>query len=111
MTLLTFYMPALLFVNCKVSMGHMGIGYLGLLLIGAASTAVGLFASSLTKHQVLAAIVGAVILGVMVILWMLAKFAEPPVSELVGAMSFYHVNFQSFQFGILELQGVAYYVA
>lgn len=111
LTLLSLYMPALLFVNGKVSLGHIAVGYLGLLLIGAASTAVGLFASTLTKYQVLAAIVGAVILAVMVILWMLAKVADPPVSEFVGAMSFHHVNFQSFQFGILELQGVAYYVA
>ncbi len=110
LTLLSVYMPALLFVNGKVSVGHIAIGYLGLLLIGAASVAIGLFASALTRYQVLAAIVGAVILGVMVIFWMLAKVAEPPVSEFVSAMSFHHVNFQSFQAGVLELQGVAYYL-
>jgi ABC-2 type transport system permease protein len=110
LTALSVYMPLLLFVNGKVSTGHILVGYLGLLLVGAAATAVGLFASALTRYQVLAAIIGAVILGVLFVFWMLAKVADPPVSDFVSAMSFHHVNFQSFQFGILELQGVAYYV-
>ncbi|HEX2732401.1 MAG TPA: ABC transporter permease [Polyangiaceae bacterium] len=111
LTLLSVYMPLMLFVNGKVSVGHILVGYLGLLLIGAAATAIGLFASALTRYQVLAAIVGAVIIGVMFVFWMLAKVADPPISDFVAAMSFHHVNFQPFQFGILELRGVAYYVA
>ncbi len=110
LTLLSVYMPALLFVNGKVSIGHIAVGYLGLLLVGSASTAVGLFASALTRYQVLAAIAGAVVLGVLIILWMVAKVADPPVSDFVSAMSFHHINFQSFQAGVLELQGVAYYL-
>ncbi len=110
LTLLSVYMPALLFVNGKVSIGHIAVGYLGLLLVGSASTAVGLFASALTRYQVLAAIAGAVVLGVLLILWMVAKVADPPVSDFVSAMSFHHINFQSFQVGVLELQGVAYYL-
>ena len=35
------------------------MGYLGLLLLGAAFTAVGLFASTLTRYQILAALIGA----------------------------------------------------
>lgn len=111
LTALSIYMPLLLFVNGKVSPGHIAVGYLGLLLVGSAATAVGLFASTLTRYQVVAAIVGAVILGVMFVFWMLAKVADPPVSDVVAAMSFHHINFQSFQVGILELQGVAYYLA
>ena len=36
MTLLTAYMPLLIFVNGKVSVGHIVVGYLGLLLLGSA---------------------------------------------------------------------------
>ncbi|MFB6374667.1 MAG: ABC transporter permease, partial [Bradymonadaceae bacterium] len=35
MTLLTLYMPALIFVNGKVSVGHIAAGYLGLISVGA----------------------------------------------------------------------------
>jgi ABC-2 type transport system permease protein len=110
LTVLSLYMPMLLFVNGKVSVGHIAVGYTGLLLIGAATTAIGLFASALTRYQVLAVIIGAVILGLLFVSWMVAKVADPPVSEFVSAMSFHHINFQSFQFGILELRGVAYYL-
>jgi ABC-2 type transport system permease protein len=111
LTVLSFYMPLLLHISGKVSLGHIAVGYLGLFLIGAAATAIGLFASTLTRHQVIAVIIGAVIIGLMFIMWMIAKVADPPVNEFVSAMAFHHINFQPFQFGILELQGVAYYLA
>jgi ABC-2 type transport system permease protein len=41
------------------------MGYLGLLLLGAAFTAVGLFASTLTRYQILAALIGAGLLSAM----------------------------------------------
>ncbi len=110
LTLLSLYMPALLYVEGKVSVGHIAVGYLGLFLIGAASTAMGLFASTLTRSQVIAVILGALILVVMLVLWTLAKQAEPPVSDYLAALSFHHLNFRSFQYGILELRGVAYYL-
>jgi ABC-2 type transport system permease protein len=109
LTLLTGYMPALIFVNGKVSLGHIAVGYSGLLLIGSATIAIGLFASALTKSQVVAAIVGAAILAALILLWMLAGAVEPPLNEFLAAMAFHHQNFQPFQKGILELRGVAYY--
>ena len=42
---LTVYMPALIFVNGKVSLGHIFGGYLGLILLGSASIAIGPIAS------------------------------------------------------------------
>jgi ABC-2 type transport system permease protein len=110
MTALSIYMPLLLLVDGKVSTGHIAVGYLGLWLIGSAATAVGLFASTITRYQVVAVIVGAVILAVMFIFWMVAQATDPPLKDFIAAMSFHHVNFRSFQFGILELRGVAYYL-
>jgi ABC-2 type transport system permease protein len=107
---LTLYMPALIFVNGKVSFGHIAIGYLGLLLVGSATIGIGLFASSLTKSQVVSAIVGAAILVALILLWMLASAVEPPLNTVLAALAFHHQNFQPFQKGILELKGVAYYV-
>lgn len=111
LTVLTLYMPALIFVNGKVSIGHIAVGYLGLLLIGSATISIGLFASSLTRSQVVAAIVGAAILTALILLWMLASAVEPPLNEFLAGLAFHHQNFQPFQKGILELRGVAYYGA
>lgn len=107
---LTLYMPALIFVNGKVSIGHIAVGYVGLLLIGSATTAIGLFSSALTRSQVVAVIVAAAILGALILLWMLASAIEPPLNEFFAALAFHHQNFMPFQKGILELRGVAYYL-
>ena len=107
---LTLYMPALIFVNGKVSIGHIVVGYAGLLLIGSATTAIGLFASSITRSQVVAVIVGAAILAALILLWMLASAIEPPLNAFFAALAFHHQNFMPFQKGVLELRGVAYYL-
>jgi ABC-2 type transport system permease protein len=111
LTLLTLYMPALIFVNGKVSIGHIVVGYTGLLLIGSATIAIGLFSSALTKSQVVAAIVSAAIVVTLILMWVLASAIDPPLNEFAAALAFHHRNFQPFQTGILELKGVAYYCA
>lgn len=110
LTVLSIYMPILLYVTGKVSLGHIGVGYVGLFLIGAASTAIGLFASSLTKHQVIAIITGAGILALLFVMWMVATVTEAPLNDYLGGLAFHHLNFRSFQLGILELRGVVYYL-
>jgi ABC-2 type transport system permease protein len=111
LTVLTLYMPAMIFVNGKVSFGHIAVGYVGLLLIGSATIAIGLFASTLTRSQVVAIIVGAAILVALILLWMLASAVDPPLNDFLAGLAFHHQNFMPFQKGILELKSVAYYSA
>jgi len=110
MTLLTIYMPLLIFVNGKVSVGHIVVGYAGLLLLGSASLSIGLFASALARSQVVAAILGAVIIAPMILLWAVAKAVDPPLNTFLSAMALHHENFRPFMNGILQLNGVVYYV-
>ncbi len=110
MTALTLYMPLLILVNGKVSWGHVAVGYLGILLLGAASTAIGLFASALARSQIVAAVIGAAVLGVFVLMWLIARAVEPPLNEFFSALAIHHENFRAFQQGILELRRVAYYL-
>lgn len=110
-TVLTAYMPALIFVNGKVSIGHILVGYLGLLLLGSAAMSIGLFASSLARSQVVAVVITALILGPMVTLWLLAKVTDPPLNTVLGALSLHHENFKPFMDGVLRLDAVTYYLA
>lgn len=110
LTVLSVYMPLLLYFTGKVSMGHIAVGYLGLFLIGSATTAIGIFASSLTKHQVIAIILGAGILALLFVMWMVATVTDAPLNDYLGGLAFHHLNFRSFQSGILELRGVVYYL-
>jgi ABC-2 type transport system permease protein len=111
MTALSFYMPALIFVNGKVSLGHIAVGYLGVLLLGAAVTSIGLFASSVSRSQVLAVIVTAVILVTLLLMWMVARAVDPPFNEFAAALALHHDNYRPFMQGTLKLGSVAYYLA
>jgi ABC-2 type transport system permease protein len=111
LSMLTVYMPLLIFVIGKVSAGHIVVGYVGLLLAGSASTALGLFASALTRSQVVAAIVNAAILAALILMWVVARAVDPPINEFLNALAFHHENYRPFMKGVLELQSVAYYLA
>ena len=84
---------------------------LGQILIGGAAAAIGLFASTLTRSQLVAIVVGAAIVVVMLVFWVLAQAIDPPLNKFLAAAALHHANFRPFQFGILELGAVAYYLS
>ena len=109
-TLLTLYMPLWILVNGKVSWGQVMVGYLGLLLLGAACISIGLFASSLARSQVVAAILGGGILAVFLLLWMVANVVEAPLNGVLSRLALHHENYRPFMQGVLDLRGVVYYL-
>lgn len=111
MTLLTAYMPALIFVNGKVSIGHILSGYLGLLLLGSATLSIGLFASSLTRIQVLAAILATAMVALMLLLWVIGQATDEPFTDVLASLALHNRRFLPFQKGIVEVANVGYYVA
>ncbi|AGC43001.1 putative membrane spanning protein [Myxococcus stipitatus DSM 14675] len=108
--LCTLYMPVLVLVNGKVSLGHVAAGYLGLLLLGSASLAVGTFGSALARNQLLAAITSAVMLVALILCWLLARITEQPLSDVFSAMSLWNQHFPPFQSGLIHVRDVVYYV-
>jgi len=109
-TVLSVYMPAWLFLHGKVAIGHIIVGYVGLLLLGAAITSIGVFGSALAGSPVVGIILSAVIAAVFVLLWMVAKATEPPLNQYISALAVHHENFRPFMNGILQPAGVAFYV-
>lgn len=110
-TALTFYMPLLIFVNGKVSLGHIFVGYAGLLLLGAAVLAIGIFASSLTRSTVVAGVLAAGITGALILAWVLARAVDAPLNAVVAALALHHENFKPFISGTLDMGCVTYYLA
>jgi ABC-2 type transport system permease protein len=111
MLVLSIYMPILIKVNGKISGMQIFIGYVGLFLFGAVSLAIGLFASSLTKHQFLALVIGAFLLIVLGNIFQLAAKLEPPVRDIIEQSDLWWVRFQqSFMRGIFNLKDVIFYV-
>jgi ABC-2 type transport system permease protein len=111
LTALTVYMPLLIMVNGKISAGHIAVGYLGLLLLGASAVAIGLFGSALARSQVLAAIIGAGILVTMLLLWLVGRVTDPPLNTFLAALALHNERQNAFMKGLLRLENVVYYVA
>jgi ABC-2 type transport system permease protein len=104
-------MPLMIFWHGKISWGHVGGGYLGLLLLGAASLAVGTFGSALARTQVLAAIASGCLIVSLLVAWLLGHVTERPLSEIFTALALHGQHFQPFQSGIVHLRDVVYYLA
>lgn len=109
--LVALYMPLLVLVNGRVSTGHVAVGHLGLLLLGGAGIAIGLFASSLTRRPLLAAALGAAITAALFLFWPLSFATSPPLSRALAGLALHGRHFASFQAGILHLRDVVYYLA
>lgn len=109
MTLATVYMPALIFVNGKVSVGQIFAGYLGLLMLGGLALAIGLFASSLSSSQIVAAVSGGAIVTAIYLCYLGAKVADPPLRDILAFISWQrHLQWQN---GILNLRDVFYFLS
>lgn len=110
-TLLSLYMPLLVLVNGRISWAQVGVGYLGLFLLGGAVLAIGLFASSLTRSQLVAAVIASAVTGTMFLFWELAQVVVPPFRGLLAGLAIHARHFQGFQWGTLHLRDVVYYLA
>jgi ABC-2 type transport system permease protein len=91
-------------------LGPIGTGYLGLFLLGSTALAIGLFASSLTSNQIVAAVVAG---GILFALWFIgaaAEFLPEALREVINhlSLSFY---FPDFVRGVIDTRGVVYYLS
>jgi ABC-2 type transport system permease protein len=110
--LLSIYMPIMIKVNGKISAAQVFVGYIGLLLVGAATLAIGLFGSALTKQQLIAAVASAAMVAVMCFIHVLAYKVDPPLKEVIEQVDLWWIHFQhGFMKGVLNLKDVVYYVA
>jgi ABC-2 type transport system permease protein len=85
-------------------------GYVGVVFLGAAFSAIGLFASSLTRNQIIAFIIGIAVCFTLTLIDKMLFFM--PVSvlgffEYIGAD--YH--FQNFSKGVIELRDIVYFLS
>ncbi len=110
-TVVTLYMPLLIMVNGKVSVAQVLVGYLGLALLGAAVLAIGVFATALTRHTLVAAAASAALTGVMFLFWPLSQIVGAPMSRVLAALALHGRHFSGFQAGLLHTRDVFYYLA
>jgi len=109
---LVFTFPYILTVLVlgKPDIGMMVTGYIGLVLMGASYIAVGVFASTITKNQVVSFIVAFLIIFV---LFLLDKFLMVMPSYLVPVLQYlsidYHYN--NIGRGVIDTRDILYYLS
>ncbi len=109
MLALTLLYPGIVIYFARVEWGPLVTGYLGLLLMGATFLAVGIFASSLTENQIVAAITT---FGTLLMLWVVgwsAEYVGGPWGRVLSHLSILE-HFDTFARGVLDTKDVIFYV-
>ena len=105
----TILYQGLLFIYGKPEFWPVVSGYIGLLLLGASFIGGGLFISSLTENQIIAAIGG---FGLSLLLWVVgwaANFSGPGLSKVLNYLSVIN-HFEDFAQGVVDTQHVFFYL-
>jgi len=105
----TFSFPVMLAGIGKPDFGILASGYLGLLLMGGAFMALGMFISSLTENQIVAA---AISFGSALLCWVLSwssSLAEETVGGILRQLSILE-HMDSLNKGILSLSDISFFV-
>jgi ABC-2 type transport system permease protein len=106
---LTLYMPLMFWAYGEIDWGPIFTGYLGMVLLIGAFVAFGLFASSLTENQIVAAVLT---FGILLFFWLLGWASQTggtlaPVLQHISIMT----PLAGFTAGVIELKSVAYYLS
>src|SRR5438046_10735387 len=109
MIALTLIFAAIIWYFAPLEGGPILTGYVGLLLMGATFIAVGVFASSLTENQIVAALVSFLILLMFYVVGWSADFADPALARGLQHLSLTEHN-ESFAKGVFETMDVIFYV-
>jgi ABC-2 type transport system permease protein len=101
----------LLFTFGATDVGVILYGYLGMILIGSLYVSVGVFASSLTKHQLVAAILGMGVLSVFTLV--VDAFASWGGGAWRVVLSYVNIlhQFEDFSKGIFDTKAIAFFVS
>ena len=105
---------ALVIAYGKPDWGVAGMGYLGMILLGAAYVAVGVFASTLTRYQVVAGLIGIAVLGsftlgVFALERLSGMFFSPQVARVIARANMI-TYLSDFSKGFFDTRSVIYFV-
>jgi len=110
MLALTLYFPLLLWIFGDPDGGPILTGYFGLFLLGAASLSIGLFASSVTSNQIVAAVVAGGILAVLYFIGWAGDGITGAVGDILSYISL-SSHFPAFVTGIIDTSAIIYYLS
>jgi ABC-2 type transport system permease protein len=110
MTAVSFIFPIILIIFGKPDVALIASAYLGFILYGAVYVAVGVFASSLTENQIVAAVIGFVGLFALSAIDFLASFFSGFVAKALTWLSL-AAKYEDFGNGIIDLTNIIFMIS
>lgn len=107
--LLTLFYAVILLYYSSPDMGPIFSGYLGFLLYGSATLAIGLLASSLTGNQIVAAVVGFGMILIFTIINRVSDILTGTVANVLAQLSL-TTHYDAFSRGVIATNDVTYYL-
>lgn len=107
MLAITLAYPVILSAYTEVDWAVVGSGYLGMFLMGSAFLAIGLFVSSLTSNQIVAAALAFMVLLVSFIMDFLSVSAGPVAGEVIRHLSI-GSHLRNFIRGLVDTRDIIY---
>jgi len=106
----TWIPMSVLFIFGKPAWGPILTAYLGLLLYSLSLVAIGMFISSLTENQIVAAIIS---FGTFLVLWLIKAFAGGSTGTLNDVLSYLSVldHLDDFMKGVLSTSNIIFYLS
>ncbi len=104
MLALTLIFPMFIAIYSEPEMGTLISGYLGLALMSMAFIALGLFISSLTENQIIAAVAT---FAMLLIFWIIQWTGNSPVLRYLSVLE----HFNNFAQGLIDTRDVVYYLS
>jgi len=110
MLLLTLAYPAVLFALGSPDWGVVGSAYLGMVLFAGAAVGIGLFASSVTPNQIVAAVLAFVILLVLWVVDGLSSGLGGDIGGVVRELALY-THFSDLTRGLVNSKDIVYFLS
>lgn len=106
----TLVYVVILRLSSEPDMGPIWASYIGLLLLGGVFISIGLFTSSLTSNQIVAAVLSLVAL---LFLWILGSWGAAPQTALGKVAKYINVidHFETFRKGLIDTRDVFFYLS
>jgi ABC-2 type transport system permease protein len=109
MLAISAYMPLSVALLGRLDWGLLGSSYLGLVLLGGAFLAIGLFASTLNENQIVTAAIG---FALLLLFWVLGfgQQGSGGVQQVLSALSF-ATHFANLARGVIDTQDVLFFLS
>ena len=110
MLAISTYMPLALATMGRLDWGLLTANYIGLLLLGCAFVAIGLFASTLNENQIVSAAIGFALLLLFWVLGFAQQASGSSAQQLLSSLSF-STHFSNLASGVVDTQDIVFFLS